>query len=249
MPNHVRNRIVIDATGARLKQIKKEIALNEVAICYICDSNGKHHGKQCFNCQGAKRYKRDDFGPGTIDFEKIVPPPDNLFRWGLGDEERQYCQENNIPNWYEWNIANWGTKWNAFDFDSEDGDNRLEFSTAWSAPQGIFRGLSEKYPDVQFTTEWADEDWGYNAGALIWKNGESELSDLGEIEHYSDEARGLVADLWGLDYDDPELDECFAPLDLPDAGVNGEGPIVVEQHTRTTKDGKKTPVKQHTRKR
>ena len=37
--------------------------------------------------------------------------------------------------------------------------------------------------------------------------------------------------------------------DLPDAGVSGTGPIIVDRHTRTTKDGKKAPVRQHTRKR
>ena len=41
--------------------------------------------------------------------------------------------------------------------------------------------------------------------------------------------------------------EVNAPFDLPDAGVNGTGPIVVEQHTRTTQDGKTRPVRKHTR--
>lgn len=41
------------------------------------------------------------------------------------------------------------------------------------------------------------------------------------------------------------------PLDdgLPDAGVNGAGPVVVEEHLRTTPSGGKAPVRRHTRKR
>ena len=40
-----------------------------------------------------------------IDFEKIIPPPDNLFRGNLGQPEEKYCKDNNIPDWYSWNTS------------------------------------------------------------------------------------------------------------------------------------------------
>lgn len=47
----------------------------------------------------------------------ICPQPDNMFHGNLGERERQLCARKNIPNWYDWNIKNWGTKW---DVSTED---------------------------------------------------------------------------------------------------------------------------------
>lgn len=44
------------------------------------------------------------------DFNKIVPQPENLFKEDLYNEDIKRCRENNIPNWYDWNIKYWGTK-------------------------------------------------------------------------------------------------------------------------------------------
>ena len=47
-------------------------------------------------------------GMGTIDFEKIIPMPKNIYRGSLGPDERQKYGNN---NWYDWSVAHWGTKW------------------------------------------------------------------------------------------------------------------------------------------
>ena len=44
-----------------------------------------------------------------IDFNKIIPMPDNIYRGDLGKRERELYGSN---NWYDWSVANWGTKWN-----------------------------------------------------------------------------------------------------------------------------------------
>jgi hypothetical protein len=49
-------------------------------------------------------------------------------------------------NWYDWNIANWGTKWDVDDKDfgdfEEDGNSvRLGFDTAWSPPIEFYEGM------------------------------------------------------------------------------------------------------------
>ena len=69
------------------------------------------------------------------------------------------------PTWYEWSIANWGTKWNAFNQNFEE-PNVLWFDTAWEGVPLLIQTLSEIFPDVEFQYAYADEDLGSN-GAQI----------------------------------------------------------------------------------
>lgn len=39
-----------------------------------------------------------------IDFNKIIPMPDNIYRGDLGKRERELYGLN---NWYDWSVANW----------------------------------------------------------------------------------------------------------------------------------------------
>ena len=56
--------------------------------------------------------------------------------------------------WYDWQINNWGTKWEPTDLSVEQCDEELEltFNTAWSPPEDICRAIRNKYPDV--TVSW-----------------------------------------------------------------------------------------------
>jgi hypothetical protein len=141
MPNYVKNRITIIAFPEKVQEIKDKIKT-------IDDKNGLIE----------------------IDFNNIIPQPENLFRGDLGRAEREMCIEKGIPNWYDWNIDNWGTKWNAGSC-SYIEDNIVAFETAWSAPHPIVMALSEMYPDVEFLHVWADEDTGYNCGSITYVNG------------------------------------------------------------------------------
>lgn len=81
-----------------------------------------------------------------LDFNLIIPQPENIFKGNLGEEELKMCQENNRPNWYHWNQEFWGTKWNAYSTQiSKNKDDILEFTflTAWSIPKPIVEKLFE----------------------------------------------------------------------------------------------------------
>ncbi len=60
----------------------------------------------------------------------------------------------NDDRWYDWNVNNWGTKWD-IDGGISDGDDdycfEISFETAWAPPEGIYYELREKYPDVDIT--------------------------------------------------------------------------------------------------
>jgi hypothetical protein len=81
----------------------------------------------------------------------------------------------NGDNWYDWNVRNWGTKWDVAvssedkypDTNMEDAENgenyvvHYNFNTAWSRPMGALTKLSEQYPDLLFTLSYEEETgWG-----------------------------------------------------------------------------------------
>ena len=72
--------------------------------------------------------------------------------------------------WYDWNIRNWGCKWDAgsdtLHTDLEDGEIAnltYTFETAWSPAEGAFRAMTEQHPELTFAFENEEEQgWGVN---------------------------------------------------------------------------------------
>ena len=125
-----------------------------------------------------------------IDFNKIVPMPDNIYHGNLGEEERRLYGKN---NWYDWSVHNWGTKWNAYSSWFDEENNIIFFDTAWSCPTPVLDALAKLCYEhnVSFAGEWADEDRGHNVGVF-----ESDCS--GEhIEDCSSEAYEIYVELKG----------------------------------------------------
>lgn len=81
-------------------------------------------------------------------------------------------------NWYDWNIAHWGTKWaprvEHFDYNNDhyDGDWRVElrYETAWAPPSGLILELSRQFPTLTFHTTFDEESQAY-VGCEIFENG------------------------------------------------------------------------------
>ena len=83
-------------------------------------------------------------------------------------------------NWYDWNVRNWGTKWDVSVSDEEkyretelieEGEGFLSyrFNTAWSPPIPAITKLSEQYPNLEFNLSYEEETgWG---GETELKNG------------------------------------------------------------------------------
>lgn len=58
----------------------------------------------------------------------------------------QYVPRPEDTDWYEWNLANWGTKWDIdVDVEMHGSEVRLYFNSAWSPPVEFF----EKFENVQ----------------------------------------------------------------------------------------------------
>jgi hypothetical protein len=111
-------------------------------------------------------------------------------KWGISrgltlELSKEYQKRFGADNWYNWQCSNWGTKWNANDVFISD--NVISFNTAWSAPVPIFVALSEKFPEVEFFIQFADEDFGHNVGEVSLLGGDeidSNIPDGGSEEAY-----------------------------------------------------------------
>ena len=69
-------------------------------------------------------------------------------------------------SWYDWNIANWGTKWNSYNVNLVS-PTHLEFDTAWSAPHPVIEAMAKQH-NIAMRHEWADEDTGSNVGYTVY---------------------------------------------------------------------------------
>jgi hypothetical protein len=95
--------------------------------------------------------------------QRLVPMPSEL--------EGTSSPEDN-PNWYDWRIENWGTKWDcAANSDGGDvqttrlSDNALSYSflSAWCGPDAAIPTVSAAFPSLRFHLRHSDEcmDWDH----------------------------------------------------------------------------------------
>ena len=97
-------------------------------------------------------------------------------------------------NWYDWNVANWGTKWDVDVFLTEGLDESvtLSFESAWAPPIEFFRHLTEQ---------------GYNVKAYYYESG---MGFAGIYDNGQDEEYSLEGDADDVEATIPqELDEMF----------------------------------------
>lgn len=111
---------------------------------------------QCF--KASVRTSGHDLGLG-----KLHPMPEALQNTiSPGDE----------PNWYDWCVKNWGTKWDVEGKLTLENSEMLEFCflSAWSPPIPWLRKVSKDYPKLRFRLRYIEEGVGFMGIAKV-KNG------------------------------------------------------------------------------
>lgn len=105
-----------------------------------------------------------------------------------GEKSRRCLEETGHPDWYEWSIANWGTKWGAYDYEEReraDGRFVFKFETAWSFPETIFRTMAKRWPALTFAIVSFDEGWNFGCdGEFNGRNDYRCEKDLATSELY-----------------------------------------------------------------
>lgn len=84
-------------------------------------------------------------------------------------------KEFGVDNWYDWNVSNYGTKWDievrSGEYTKSDTCFVCEFDTAWSPPFNFIDRLQIKFPKIDIELIWDIE--GYDdCGRLYTKRSE-----------------------------------------------------------------------------
>jgi hypothetical protein len=145
MPNWCFNRLVIDTTT---------------------------EGGQMLANAFKPKYEDDDGNLYAKPFSDLMPCPDELQIeagfFGNDSEkskEMQQLYDSNkekfgYAHWYDWQIAKWGTKWDANICEYEDispNEVYVYFETAWSPPIEFFRWFADQHPDARFMDGYDEE--------------------------------------------------------------------------------------------
>jgi len=132
--------------------------------------------------------------------DTVSPTPDNL-----DSVQRQVMiAQTGHTNWYDWQVANWGTKWD-IDPVSEDFDGvtlSLSFDSAWAPPVQFYEYLREQgfevsanyyEPGMAYAGEWVNgEDFMIDD---VYALARLETSELSEQEYNILDQFGVYDDL------------------------------------------------------
>jgi hypothetical protein len=116
--------------------------------------------------------------------KKLVTYPNPVFAfWNIikptdldaYDKQADLSKDIHGNDWYNWNLRNWGTKWDvAVSSEDKHPDTYMEetedewtasvfynFNTAWGVADKALTNLSSQYPDLLFTLSYEEETgWG-----------------------------------------------------------------------------------------
>lgn len=214
MPNHVKNRIELLGAKADVQALI-DAYLTHVAEQpamtwgrdseHICEGpSGEFVGwynatTDTFTKAGPDRAKIQGLPEGVRkgvkaafdlfpDFEKVIPPPSDP----AYSAECTGAMMDNPRNWYRWNVAHWGTKWNSYSHE-RPAHNVFVFETAWTMPDPVLRAMAAAHPQVGFRFCWADEDFGANCGVLSVPLAGEMPDTCGEVARWGDRIVSFVA--------------------------------------------------------
>ena len=99
------------------------------------------------------------------------------------DQKLAYDMKFSSDGWYDWNVREWGTKWDADESNLDDNTEDLtptlyySFNTAWSIPEGVFVSIVKQHPELDFDFSCEEEQgWGAEYESRKGENGLPELA-------------------------------------------------------------------------
>lgn len=202
MPNWVDNTLTVKGTAEQVKAVKEQLTKS-----YETLRDPNEFGLEEKNLP----FVRETVEVTGISFMNIISPSDIASYYGMYRNIDGTPKDNKEANstslaktyevlmglhkpdfagqevaigsdWYSWNNANWGCKWdasNAYVENDEPEEYSVSFSTPWAPPTQVITTLSSQHPEVTFTLRYEEEQgWG---GEDQFLDGEVEELDSWDI--------------------------------------------------------------------
>ena len=169
MPNHCAQELVITGPEETLQKFKEQ----------------------------AEEFQQDPDGPHLRAFSinKFLPMPEAIQNTSAPnyntEQAAAYTKMYGYPDWYEWSIGVWGTKWDTFNSiltNEEPNTLTYRYKTAWSPlSETALAKVSEEYPELTFDMSFAEAGMCY-WGRQTYRAGQIESDRSGTLSHkYTDE--------------------------------------------------------------
>lgn len=111
----------------------------------------------------AKLIEEDGTEASSLCMNNLYPMPKELQDTKAPSDE---------PNWYDWRVEHWGTKWDIDACLNYDDEEYLDYSfeSAWSPPTAFLEKVSKDFPLLRFVLKYEEEGCGF-LGRAIAKDG------------------------------------------------------------------------------
>jgi hypothetical protein len=190
MPNHVTNQVTFLGSTERIKELRDKCRTDKSPFSFKAfypmptELEGTSSPAKIVTDQELQEWK-DKLAKGELsEWEREYRPITE-------SESKRYNVKYGADNWYNWNIDNWGTKWDCYShIEVEEGE--VHFDTAWSTPMRALMMLSRMFDDITIEVKYADEDFGSNVGKYILQGGN--IIDVYQPE-YSKESVKLAMEI------------------------------------------------------
>ena len=162
MPNHCTNHLTVSGDAKEIKRFHEAITAGE----------------------------RQDHEQFRI-LDNLFPTPQELRETVKGfsanggqnpenaEKQKANMEKFGVPDWYEWNCKNYGSKWSDFDGvfgQVSDNEINMVFVSAWSPIGEGIRNVSEQFPTLDFILAYDEGGMAFCGGYAI-RNGEI-IADL-----------------------------------------------------------------------
>lgn len=100
-----------------------------------------------------------------------------------------------MPDWYNWCVGNWGTKWDVdAKIEEHDNDVVITFDSAWGPPEKAIYSLSRKFPYLHIVLTYCEPGMVF-AGRNAYEDGG--LCDEAYYNSEGPEFTALYEDFYG----------------------------------------------------
>lgn len=175
MPNWVYNGLTIEGNPDSVKKLMEQMNQPFVRVHEQWNTDTQQMEKQQVTYPNPVFAFWNIIAPTDLEAYDKQPQQSEIKSGDVGWWEDTLAIAKVDNSWYNWNIRNWGVKWdvavssnethpNTTVEDTANGENHVvhyNFETAWGRPMPALIKLSEQYPDLLMTLSYEEETgWG-----------------------------------------------------------------------------------------